>query len=211
MALNTSEGAIHIPVNTTAASRSADEKRKRNAGASARFRQRRKEREREMSTRISDLEQRLKKVEDERDYYRDLALRSQQQQQQQQQQRPGRPPQQHPPSLASPRGIGPGEGSGGGGGGAFGGFGSRSGELPRPGSTTSASMRELPGIEGGGFPGRSAQHPGMPAGRSGGDMRESSSSSAAAIRRNSERERERYEREREREQRHPSGDERRHH
>ena len=75
MALATAHGSIPVSVDTTAASKSADEKRKRNAGASARFRQRRKEREREMNSRISDLEQRLKKAEDERDYYRDMYMR----------------------------------------------------------------------------------------------------------------------------------------
>ncbi|KAK6512403.1 hypothetical protein TWF481_001289 [Arthrobotrys musiformis] len=46
-----------------------------NAGASARFRQRRKEREREMGARIVELETRLKVVEEERDHYRNLAMR----------------------------------------------------------------------------------------------------------------------------------------
>ncbi|KAI5803800.1 hypothetical protein EDC01DRAFT_627613 [Geopyxis carbonaria] len=78
MSLNTAHGTMQIPVDTTAASKIADEKRKRNAGASARFRQRRKEREREMSTRIAELEQRLKKAEDERDYYRDVIVQAQQ-------------------------------------------------------------------------------------------------------------------------------------
>lgn len=72
MALATAHGSIPVSVDTTAASKSADEKRKRNAGASARFRQRRKEREREMTQRITELEQRIKKTEDERDFYRDL-------------------------------------------------------------------------------------------------------------------------------------------
>ncbi|EWC44650.1 hypothetical protein DRE_06546 [Drechslerella stenobrocha 248] len=66
---------LAIPVDTTAASKLADEKRKRNAGASARFRQRRKEREREMSTRIVELETRLKVIEEERDHYRNLAMK----------------------------------------------------------------------------------------------------------------------------------------
>ncbi|RPB21625.1 hypothetical protein L211DRAFT_851342 [Terfezia boudieri ATCC MYA-4762] len=77
MALATAHGSIPVSVDTTAASKSADEKRKRNAGASARFRQRRKEREREMTQRITDLEQRLKKAEEERDYYRDMCMRNQ--------------------------------------------------------------------------------------------------------------------------------------
>ncbi|KAL7266898.1 hypothetical protein RUND412_010535 [Rhizina undulata] len=76
--------SIPVTVDTTAASKVADEKRKRNAGASARFRQRRKEREREMSTRISDLEERLKKAEEERDYYREMFLRMRSQIQQSQ-------------------------------------------------------------------------------------------------------------------------------
>ncbi|KAF8471690.1 hypothetical protein BDZ91DRAFT_760349 [Kalaharituber pfeilii] len=75
MALATAHGSIPVSVDTTAASKSADEKRRRNAGASARFRQRRKEREREMTQRITDLEQRLKKAEEERDYYRDMCMR----------------------------------------------------------------------------------------------------------------------------------------
>lgn len=85
MVLSASEGAI--PIKTTVGSRSAEEKRKKNAGASSRFRRRRKEREKEMSEKIIDLEERLKNVEDERDYYRDIVLRLQQQQQ-----HSGRPP-----------------------------------------------------------------------------------------------------------------------
>lgn len=135
MSLNTAHGAIQIPIDTTAASKSADEKRKRNAGASARFRQRRKEREREMSTRISDLEQRVKKVEEERDYYRDLALRSQ---------RSGRPQPGAPQSL-SPRGIGMSMGPGDSG---FGGF--RASEISRPGSSMRDFGSAMTGIEGGG-------------------------------------------------------------
>lgn len=132
MSLNTAHGAIQIPIDTTAASKSADEKRKRNAGASARFRQRRKEREREMSTRISDLEQRVKKVEEERDYYRDLALRLQ---------RSGRP-QQGPPQSLSPRGIGMAMGPGDSG---FSGF--RASEISRPGSSMRDFGSAMTGIE----------------------------------------------------------------
>lgn len=132
MSLNTAHGAIQIPIDTTAASKSADEKRKRNAGASARFRQRRKEREREMSTRISDLEQRVKKVEEERDYYRDLALRLQ---------RGGRS-QQGPPQSLSPRGIGMAMGPGDSG---FGGF--RASEISRPGSSMRDFGSAMTGIE----------------------------------------------------------------
>lgn len=133
MSLNTAHGAIQIPIDTTAASKSADEKRKRNAGASARFRQRRKEREREMSTRISDLEQRVKKVEEERDYYRDLALRSQ---------RGGRP--QGAPQSLSPRGIGMSMGPGDSGFGSF-----RASEISRPGSSMRDFGSAMTGIEGG--------------------------------------------------------------
>ncbi|KAI5808558.1 hypothetical protein DFH27DRAFT_521990 [Peziza echinospora] len=93
MALATAHGSIPVSVDTTAASKSADEKRKRNAGASARFRQRRKEREREMTQRITDLEQRLKKAEDERDYYRDMYVRIPP---------PGRPQQALPPPQSAP-------------------------------------------------------------------------------------------------------------
>lgn len=190
MSLNTSHGIIPITLDTTAASKSADEKRKRNAGASARFRQRRKEREREMSTRISDLEQRVKKVEEERDYYRDLALRLQ---------RGGRP-QQGPPQSLSPRGIAMAMGPGDSGFGSF-----RPGEISRP----SPSMRDfgsaMTGIEGdnhgqgSGLAGRSSHpgHPGTPR------MRQSMESSAGSA---LKRETEMYEREH-----HGAGGDQRHH
>ncbi|KAK5026696.1 hypothetical protein LTR13_009920 [Exophiala sideris] len=71
-----------IPLDDQSASRLADEKRKRNAGASARFRARRKEKEKEASQTISGLQQELRDlIEDrdyylgERNYYRDLAAR----------------------------------------------------------------------------------------------------------------------------------------
>ena len=47
MTLDTEQGPIQVPVDVTAASKVADEKRKRNATGSHRFRQRRKEKERE--------------------------------------------------------------------------------------------------------------------------------------------------------------------
>jgi len=75
MHFSNSEGQLSIPIDTNAASKVADEKRKRNAGASARFRQRRKERERDMGSRIAELEQKLRIVEQERDHYRNLALK----------------------------------------------------------------------------------------------------------------------------------------
>ena len=53
-----------------AASRVADEKRRRNAGASARFRQRRKEKEKEASTTIGRLEQQVKELSEDADFYR---------------------------------------------------------------------------------------------------------------------------------------------
>lgn len=75
MMLATNEGSYPVHVDMNAASKIADEKRKRNAGASARFRQRRKEREREMSTRILELESRIKKYEEEVEHWRNLAMR----------------------------------------------------------------------------------------------------------------------------------------
>lgn len=70
MTLETTSGTVQLPVDVQAASRVADDKRRRNAGASARFRQRRKEKERESSTTISRLEQRLKALSDDSDFYR---------------------------------------------------------------------------------------------------------------------------------------------
>ncbi|OQO12766.1 hypothetical protein B0A48_02230 [Cryoendolithus antarcticus] len=70
MTLETTSGTVQLPVDVQAASRVADEKRRRNAGASARFRQRRKEKERESSTTISKLEQRLKALTDDSDFYK---------------------------------------------------------------------------------------------------------------------------------------------
>ncbi|KAF2858515.1 hypothetical protein K470DRAFT_278437 [Piedraia hortae CBS 480.64] len=57
------------PVRRTPASRVADEKRRRNAGASARFRQRRKEREREAYQTIARLQQTLRKLIEELEWY----------------------------------------------------------------------------------------------------------------------------------------------
>lgn len=70
MTLDTEHGQIQVPVDVQAASKMADEKRRRNAGASARFRQRRKEKEREASTTISRLEDKVRDLADEKDYYR---------------------------------------------------------------------------------------------------------------------------------------------
>ena len=68
--LDTDQGPIQVPVDVQAASKVADEKRKRNAGASARFRQRRKEKEREASQTIAKLENKVREVNEEREYYR---------------------------------------------------------------------------------------------------------------------------------------------
>ena len=70
MTLDTDQGPIQVPVDVQAASKMADEKRKRNAGASARFRQRRKEKERESSQTIAKLENQVREVGEEREYYR---------------------------------------------------------------------------------------------------------------------------------------------
>lgn len=70
MTLETTSGTVQLPVDVQAASRVADEKRRRNAGASARFRQRRKEKEREASTTISSLEQRIKDIGEDLDFYK---------------------------------------------------------------------------------------------------------------------------------------------
>ncbi|KAI9766597.1 MAG: hypothetical protein M1840_006408 [Geoglossum simile] len=63
------QGSIPVPVDIHAASKQADEKRKRNAGASARFRARRKEKEREASHTIAKLEQQIRDLIEERDFY----------------------------------------------------------------------------------------------------------------------------------------------
>ena len=70
MTLETTSGTVQLPVDVQAASRVADEKRRRNAGASARFRQRRKEKEREASTSIARLEQQVKELAEDLDFYR---------------------------------------------------------------------------------------------------------------------------------------------
>lgn len=70
MTLETTSGTVQLPVDVQAASRVADEKRRRNAGASARFRQRRKEKEREASTSIARLEQRLKDMSEDMEFYK---------------------------------------------------------------------------------------------------------------------------------------------
>ncbi|KAL8966295.1 MAG: hypothetical protein Q9183_003433 [Haloplaca sp. 2 TL-2023] len=70
MTLETDQGPIQVPVDVQAASKVADEKRKRNATASHRFRQRRKEKERETSNSIQQLQNQIKDVEEEREFYR---------------------------------------------------------------------------------------------------------------------------------------------
>ena len=70
MTLETTSGTVQLPVDVQAASRVADEKRRRNAGASARFRQRRKEKEKEASTTISRLEQQVKELTEDADFYK---------------------------------------------------------------------------------------------------------------------------------------------
>jgi len=83
MTLDTENGPIQVPVDVQAASKVADEKRKRNATASHRFRQRRKEKERETSQNIAKLEQQIREIDEERehyrrerDYFREVAVRS---------------------------------------------------------------------------------------------------------------------------------------
>jgi hypothetical protein len=72
MTLETEQGPMVVPVelDLQQASKVADEKRKRNAGASARFRARRKEKEKESSQRISELQQELRELREDRDFYR---------------------------------------------------------------------------------------------------------------------------------------------
>ncbi|KYG45882.1 hypothetical protein M433DRAFT_143510 [Acidomyces richmondensis BFW] len=70
MTLETTSGTVQLPVDVQAASRVADEKRRRNAGASARFRQRRKEKEREASVTISRLEQQVKELSEDAEFYK---------------------------------------------------------------------------------------------------------------------------------------------
>ena len=70
LTLDTDQGPIQVPVDVQAASKMADDKRKRNAGASARFRQRRKEKEREASQTIAKLEQQIRDITEEREFYR---------------------------------------------------------------------------------------------------------------------------------------------
>ena len=70
MTIDTNDGPVQVPVDVQVASRVADEKRKRNEGASARFRQRRKEKEKEASQTIARLEERVRDLIEERDYFR---------------------------------------------------------------------------------------------------------------------------------------------
>jgi hypothetical protein len=62
---------VPVELDLQQASKVADEKRKRNAGASARFRARRKEKEKEASQTISGLQQELRDLMEERDFYRE--------------------------------------------------------------------------------------------------------------------------------------------
>ena len=70
MTFDTEQGPIQVPVDTQAASKVADEKRKRNAKASSRFRQRRKEKEKENSENISKLEDQVRELAEESNFYR---------------------------------------------------------------------------------------------------------------------------------------------
>ena len=72
MTLETDQGPMVVPVelDLQQASKVADEKRKRNAGASVRFRARRKEKEKESSQKISDLQQELRDLREDREFYR---------------------------------------------------------------------------------------------------------------------------------------------
>ncbi len=68
MTMDTGSELLHVPVDMQAASKIADEKRKRNAAASHSFRQRRKAKERETTKKFSELEQKIRELEEERDY-----------------------------------------------------------------------------------------------------------------------------------------------
>ncbi|KAF2224588.1 hypothetical protein BDZ85DRAFT_281168 [Elsinoe ampelina] len=70
MTVQTASGAVQVPVDMQAASRLADEKRRRNAGASARFRERRKKKEMESSATIRKLENQVKELSEDLEYYR---------------------------------------------------------------------------------------------------------------------------------------------
>lgn len=70
MTYETDRGPVQLPVDVQAGSRMADEKRKRNAGASARFRARRKEKEKEASSTIAKLEQQLRELAEDGDFYK---------------------------------------------------------------------------------------------------------------------------------------------
>lgn len=76
MTMDTGSELLHVPNDMQAASKVADEKRKRNVTASHRFRQRRKEKERENKKKFSELEQKIRELEEERNYYRDVAAGS---------------------------------------------------------------------------------------------------------------------------------------
>jgi len=68
--LNTPNGPIIAPYDTTTGSLAQHEKRKKNANASSRFRQRKKQMEMENTRRMEELEHKLKTTEEARDLYR---------------------------------------------------------------------------------------------------------------------------------------------
>lgn len=70
MTIKTTEGDVRFPVDVQAASRVADEKRRRNAGASARFRERRKRKEVQATATIARLEQQVKDMTEDAEFYR---------------------------------------------------------------------------------------------------------------------------------------------
>lgn len=74
--MDTGNDLLHVPVDRQASSKVADEKRGRNATASHRFQQRRKEKDLEIAKKILELEQMVRKLVEERDYYRNVAART---------------------------------------------------------------------------------------------------------------------------------------
>ena len=62
-------GFVPVSLDTESGGKLRSEKRRKNAEASNRFRKRKKEREVQTSRRVAELEQKLKKAEDERSYY----------------------------------------------------------------------------------------------------------------------------------------------
>ena len=70
--LNTPDGPIIAPYDTTTGSRAQHEKRRKNANSSSRFRKRKKEKEIENTRRMEELEHNLKTTKEERDYLRSI-------------------------------------------------------------------------------------------------------------------------------------------